>query len=221
MVGYSRKVVLFAFVLSFYIPDLSLAEQQNSPLQERLQLVMARPDSRQQASYAGQDRALICSYCHGEDGNSVKPDVPNLAGQNPGYLLEQIGRFASGERKDFVMNSLASKFTEQDQINLAIYYSSKKVQPEKYDRNMARQGKGLYLKQCQSCHGTQGRGNTGYARLAGQKQAYIKNTLTRFRANAGAGKVDKKRRSTIMEPIASGLSDRDIQTLAAYLASLR
>ena len=36
---------------------------------------------KQQAIIAGQERVLSCSVCHGEDGNSVKPDVTNLASQ--------------------------------------------------------------------------------------------------------------------------------------------
>ena len=72
------------------------------------------PAARQQAMQAGRNRALLCSYCHGNDGNSVKPDVPNLADQNPVYLLDQIGKFARGERKNFVMNSLAKDFSLDD-----------------------------------------------------------------------------------------------------------
>ena len=119
------------------------------------------------------------------------------------------------------MNSLASKFSEDDQINLAIYYSSKKVKASKVDRRQAMQGKKIYRQTCQACHGQTGKGNTGYARLAGQKPAYIELTLSRFRGNAQGPNALKKRRSPIMEPIASHLSDQDIRQLAAYLAGLR
>lgn len=57
------------------------------------------PAAKQEAMRAGRNRALLCSYCHGDDGNSVKPEVPNLAGQNPVYLLDQIGKFAGANGK--------------------------------------------------------------------------------------------------------------------------
>ena len=35
-------------------------------------------------------RTIICSACHGRDGNSVKPDIPSLADQNALYFVEQF-----------------------------------------------------------------------------------------------------------------------------------
>ncbi|MDH5446092.1 MAG: c-type cytochrome [Gammaproteobacteria bacterium] len=209
------------FVISMYLAGIpaTLAESR-SDLIKSLQAKLANEQLRQSASLSGQDRALICSYCHGSDGNSVKPDVPNLAGQNAVYLLEQIGRFARSERKDFVMNSLAREFSEEDQINLAIFYSGKKVKPARVDGQVAIRGKQTYQKNCKTCHGVKGLGSNQYARLAGQKRHYIEMTLKRFRASAN-NEVDKKRRSKIMESIASQLSDQQIQNLAAYVASLK
>lgn len=221
MVRYSGFLFIISLVFLSGIPDEIFAESGKNILLEKLQRKIISPDMRQQAEFAGKERALICSYCHGMDGNSVKPEVPNLAGQNPGYLLQQIGHFVSGVRKDYVMNSLASKFTEDDQINLAIYYSAKKVKPEAYDQKLAEQGRSLYRQACQACHGKNGMGNTGYARLAGQKQAYIKKTLLRFRSNALSNNISRKRSSPVMEPIASRLSDIDIKHLASYVASMR
>ena len=217
---YQTLLVLSSAVLlaTFDVP-VSLAVQKN-PLLPQLTKKMSDPALRRQAMFAGEERALICGYCHGNDGNSLKPEVPNLAGQNPDYLLEQVGRFARGERKDYVMNSLAGKFTADDQINLAIYYAAQKVKPGEFDYADAVQGKLLYLQQCQSCHGKHGLGNRGYARLAGQKPAYLKMNLERFRNNALGKDRDEKRRSVIMEPIAGTLTDQDIRSLVAYLASL-
>ena len=36
---------------------------------------------RKEAIDAGRERAVLCQSCHGEDGNSKQPEVPNLAGQ--------------------------------------------------------------------------------------------------------------------------------------------
>ncbi|MDY6979704.1 MAG: c-type cytochrome [Pseudomonadota bacterium] len=180
------------------------------------------PGARQQAMQAGRNRALLCSYCHGNDGNSVKPDVPNLAGQNPVYLLDQIGKFARGERKNFVMNSLAKNFTLDDKVNLAIYYADQTVQPRPQDDGLAARGQRIYAQRCINCHGERGHGSAEYARLAGQRPEYLRLTLERFRANDRGEQRDgaQVRRSPIMESIAGQLSDEDIKVLAAYLAGL-
>ena len=75
---------------------------------------------RANAIAEGADRSLLCSSCHGRDGNSKQPDTPNLASQQPAYLLEQLQLFATGQRKNFVMQSLASNFNTTDKVNLAI-----------------------------------------------------------------------------------------------------
>src|SRR5262249_37576313 len=39
-----------------------------------------------------------CAYCHGFDGIAKERDVPHLAGQNEGYLFNQLMAFRSGKR---------------------------------------------------------------------------------------------------------------------------
>ena len=209
---------LTMLMVGFFSPYL-LAQQKNDVLQQ-LQAKLTDSEQRNQAISAGMDRALLCGYCHGSDGNSIRSEVPNLAGQNPDYLLQQVNHFSTGERKDFVMNSLASKFTLDDQINLTIFYASQEVKPVYVNRVRASKGKPIYIQRCQSCHGETGRGNTGYARLAGQQTDYIKMTLLRFRENAKGKSTDHRRRSEIMESLSASLTDQEIQNLAAYISSM-
>ncbi|MDH5259156.1 MAG: cytochrome c, partial [Gammaproteobacteria bacterium] len=35
---------------------------------------------------AGKGKAALCAGCHGADGMSMSPDIPNLAGQKEAYL---------------------------------------------------------------------------------------------------------------------------------------
>ncbi len=184
---------------------------------------LAETRSTERALQAGHDRALLCSYCHGEDGNSIRPDVPNLAGQNPVYLLGQINKFADGRRKNFVMNSLAKKFTLDDKVNLAIYFSKQQVHIKQVDEKLAAKGRLIYEGTCSSCHGQQGRGNMEYARLAGQQPAYVKMTLNRFRNNVqNPQQADKTaRRSVVMESIVKNLTKEQIEALAGFIAQLR
>jgi cytochrome subunit of sulfide dehydrogenase len=64
---------------------------------------------------------------------------------------------------------------------------------------------------CTNCHGTDGRSRGAIPSIAGQDKAYLVQQLKDFR--------DGKRPSTIMQQLAKGYSDAQIDAAAAYLAS--
>jgi cytochrome c553 len=178
--------------------------------------------ARQAAIEAGEERALLCKYCHGSDGNSLKPDVPNLAGQNARYLLEQIEKFATRQRDDYIMSPLAENFSAEDKANIAIFYYSQTVKAQSVDAAQAAKGKILFYGVCSNCHGAKGHGNQNLARLAGQQQVYVTNVLKAFRTNANnpAAKAESARHSDTMEGVTKNLTDEQIETVAAYVAQL-
>src|SRR4051812_22777797 len=55
-------------------------------------VVASRADTKVfDAAYKhGSKIATFCSNCHGESGHSLKPEVPNLAGQNTIYVMTQL-----------------------------------------------------------------------------------------------------------------------------------
>lgn len=66
---------------------------------------------------------------------------------------------------------------------------------------------------CSACHGANGISMIPmYPNLAGQKEQYLILQLKAFR--------DGERKNMQMSPMAAGLSDTDIENLAAYYASL-
>jgi cytochrome c553 len=67
---------------------------------------------------------------------------------------------------------------------------------------------------CAGCHGVAGVSLIpSYPNLAGQKAAYTAKQLKAFR--------DKTRKDPVMGGLAAGLTDTDIENLAAYYASLK
>lgn len=67
---------------------------------------------------------------------------------------------------------------------------------------------------CVACHGPAGiSGNPEWPNLAGQKGPYLALQLRAFR--------DGGRQHPLMSPIAKGLSDADIDNLAAYFSGLK
>ena len=75
---------------------------------------------------AGKAKAVVCSACHGIDGNSINPLWPKLAGQHAAYLAKQMKAFRSGERKDPVMAPMAMGLSDADIDNLAAFYAGQK-----------------------------------------------------------------------------------------------
>ena len=73
---------------------------------------------------AGKAKAVVCSACHGVDGNSVNPIWPKLAGQHEAYLAKQIRAFREGVRVDPTMAPMVSILKEEDIDDIAAYYAS-------------------------------------------------------------------------------------------------
>ena len=73
---------------------------------------------------AGKAKTATCSACHGNNGISMIPMYPNLAGQKEQYLVLQMKAFRDGERKNMVMSPMAAGLSDADIANLSAYYAS-------------------------------------------------------------------------------------------------
>lgn len=65
-----------------------------------------------------------CAGCHGADGVSVAPHIPNLAAQSPAYLAAQVEAFRSGNRKSDVMAPIAKALDTSQVAGITAYYGS-------------------------------------------------------------------------------------------------
>lgn len=165
---------------------------------------------------AGKRAAFLCLYCHGEDGNSVQENIPNLAGQNPIYLLTQIEKFGDGRRKDEFMSGLIKSLSNADRVNMAVYYAAMRPAASKIeDARLVAHGKKRYLATCSGCHGVNAAGNKSVARLAGQRVSYLTQALNNYRAS------NSPRTDPVMTLVARKLATEDIPAIAAYLSTLK
>ncbi len=225
-----ETVVAAAIVSSWvFVPGVARADAQ-AELAEREAIVaevksrMADEIARSKAMEAGLERSTLCATCHGADGNAKKSEYPNLASQNPAYIIEQMAKFKDGRRKSFVMEALVRSFTMEDKINLALYFSSHELKPiTEANPLLAARGEAKFKEVCAMCHGETGRGEKGYARLAGQQIGYVTMNLKRFRSNAlRASDFDESKRTNArMEQVTQFLSDDDIEGLAHYIALMK
>ncbi len=182
----------------------------------RIRQIMASPVTLERALVAGKRAAFLCVHCHGETGESVHANIPNLAGQNPVYLLTQIEKFGDGRRQDEFMSGLIRVLKPDDRINMAIYFAAQSVVPAKVkDAALVSMGGQIYSRLCTKCHGLQGYGERHIARLAGQHPEYITQSLERYR------KGTKERSDPLMGSIARQLKDQDIAALASFISTMK
>lgn len=200
--------VALAAALALALPS---ASAQSS---DKFGQLLANPAALAAAAEAGRKASSFCGKCHGQDGNSVQGEVPNLAGQNPVYLLAQVNKFHTGERKDQWMEPAIKLLSESERMNIVAFYAGQRVKPAAAATpNDA--GKAIYKRVCARCHGEQALGGERFPRLAGQQNLYLVRALTAYRDRTG----------TRMEPemlaMTAALKDADIRAVADYLSALR
>jgi cytochrome c553 len=64
-----------------------------------------------------------CVPCHGLDGIGRDAEVPNIAGQNEVYLLNQLRAFKQGKRPHKEMLFMSRHMNDEDMQSLAAYYA--------------------------------------------------------------------------------------------------
>lgn len=185
-------------------------------LAARLKEVEGSPKLTEELFKTGQKVAMFCANCHGEGGNSSKPEIPNLAGQNPTYLLEQLRQFAEGRRRNEFMEGMIKALNSDEKIGMVLFYSRQTVTGHKATANAALvpRGKEYFNKICWRCHAEDGRGNAQFARIAGQQQVYLSTTLKRYRTGVGA------RTDPLMAASTKLMTDADIDAVVAYVSSM-
>lgn len=165
-----------------------------------------------------------CVACHGEDGNSVAPTFPKLAGLQPEYLAKQLREYLEGRRTNEMMVPVLEKMTSADVEPLALWFGSQKMSPGTVtDPQLAQAGRAIYLDgnpdagvpACMGCHLENGAGNPRFPRIAGQHQEYTVQQMLQFRS--GERSNDRGR---VMRTIASRMTDQEIKAVAEYIAGM-
>lgn len=180
----------------------------------RLKAVQGDPPALKAAVEAGRKAAFFCANCHGETGASKTPEVPNLAGQNAAYLLEQIRKFGTGERKDPFMQGLIKVLKDDERVQIALFFASQTAVRSRADAGQAARGRELFAKLCTRCHGDEAHGNEQYPRLAGQNLVYLHSSIARYRDGTGV------RNNQLMSIATATLKNDDIVAVANYLTQL-
>jgi cytochrome c553 len=189
----------------------------------------AKADATRGAALYVQD----CAGCHGDRGQGHAGQsatlgqqgiYPRLAGQPAAYAYRQLYSFAKGWRQNDVMQAMASALAPPDWGDVAVYLEGLKGTPAPPAPPISRDMRELAhailtlgrpergISRCDGCHGPDGSGVAPYfPALGGQDAQYFAAQMADFR--------DGRRRNSmlrLMEPVAHGLTPREIEALSLY-----
>lgn len=102
---------------------LSLTDQQVEDVAAHLASLSADTVEAGGSIAPSLEEAATCVACHGQNGISLSPSWPTLAGQHEDYLEHALNQYRDGARKDPVMGPMAAALTDDDVKLLARYYS--------------------------------------------------------------------------------------------------
>lgn len=172
---------------------------------------LAAPDA------AMQERLAPCVACHG-GGASETEGVPSLGGQQADYVVTQLFQFREKQRTAPPMNDVAAGFSDDD---LRAYADAVATLPPPAwsgpaaDPALVTRAQALVSKhQCNSCHGADLAGRDAIPRIRAQREEYLARALAAYKSN------DRPGYDPAMNEVAQGLSEADIQDLAAYVSRL-
>ncbi len=175
---------------------------------------------------AGKSKAELCFGCHGEDGNSIEPLIPKLAGQYGIYIAKQVRNYQASIRTHQIMGAVAASVSDADLADISAYFASQPMM--KGARPSSNQiGKNLFEKddlsrmmvRCNNCHGATGKGqnprNSVFPVIGGQHKEYLLRQLLSFR------KGDRNNSpGGVMNITVERLSDAELEALADYVSGL-
>jgi len=168
----------------------------------------------------------VCSLCHGVNGQSINPNFPNLAAQQPSYFMAQMKEFRGHNRLDPAgfeyMWGLSRSLTDEQIKGLADYFSKQPpaASPSSGTEAVkAAAGKSIFesgvpdknIPPCGACHGPLAEGNEQFPRLAHQHADYLVKQLMVFQ------RTDERPEGSVMKTIAHDLTPKNMEDVAAYL----
>jgi cytochrome c553 len=179
-------------------------------------LLIANDTARGDAAAGERLAAARCVSCHAS-AEPIHSTLPLLEGQPKAAFLAQWRDFRAGTRTAPVMVALAQELSEKEVNDLAEHYAA--LPPPRGPQSPGSDaGRALADRlRCADCHGPALQGTSaGAARLAGQKARYTAWALQLMR-----GGTRRHGAAAQPDPLFADLSNADIESLAAHLASLR
>ena len=174
---------------------------------------------------AGRAKAAMCAGCHGQNGNSLNPVWPKLAGQHAFYIEKELHDFQNKKRIDATMAPMVAGLNDVDIENLAAFFASVPSTVEAASADKIKLGEKIYragkvdngLPACIACHGPNGAGSAParFPRIGGQHAAYLSKALKDFKAE-----TRNNDHQAMMRDIAGRMNNKEIEAVSSYISGL-
>jgi cytochrome c553 len=163
----------------------------------------------------------VCISCHGEQGVSVAPEFPNLAGQSGGAIYKQLHDYSTGSRTNQSMTDIAKALEEPAIADVAAYYAAQPKRnpdpatlaesPAPIVALVERGDPSRNIPPCAACHRPGSGGPIETPILSEQGRDYIVLQLNMYASGERRNDVYGR-----MRTIAAKLTATEINGLAAY-----
>src|SRR3984893_16789124 len=164
-----------------------------------------------------EEKTQVCAGCHGADGKPVDKTIPNVWGQQAGYIYIELRDFKRGDRKSDIMQPIVSSMERDDMQAIAEYFSKKPWpdlgQPRAPKQISDRASSANHSVGCTGCHLDHFQGDGTVPRLAGLSKEDMRTTMTDFRTRARGNNPG-------MSDLMIATSPEDLAALAEYLGGL-
>lgn len=161
----------------------------------------------------GEDLAATCLGCHGIPGyRNAYPSyrVPKLGGQKGVYIEAALQAYRDGARPHLTMQAQGRSLTDEDIADIVAWIGQTATATDDVDAESI--GGLEAVEPCVACHGTAGVNVTPAPPvLSGQHRDYLQHALGRYKEGA--------RGNNVMNSFAAGLTESDIERIAAFYAS--
>ncbi|MBR7002635.1 MAG: cytochrome c4 [Neisseriaceae bacterium] len=176
----------------------------------------------------------VCIACHAADGNSGIAIYPRLAGQHAAYTAKHAKDIRDRVRTWSLAESMVAMveaMTDEDIDNVSAFYEKQVSLAGEADAANLKAGELIYrggiaeqkVPACMACHGPNGAGIpaasaakdgvVAYPRISGQHKDYVVAQMQAFRSG--------ERVHNMMAPVATRLTDQQIDDVANYIQGLR
>jgi cytochrome c553 len=164
----------------------------------------------------GATLAHQCAICHGPAGIS-RADSPTLSGQFAPAIYKQLEDFKTGARTNAVMSPFAINLSEQDMVDIAVYYaylprlpSPWRTQDRPVPKIVASGAPMRGIAPCGACHGDLDN-KVGSPWLGGQSAGYFREQLRNFARADRHNDINEQ-----MRTIARHMTPEEIDEAALY-----
>jgi cytochrome c553 len=180
--------------------------------------------SRQQLEQGRVVADSACANCHGTDGISTAPGIPNLAGQRTVYLYRALQAYQSRERRNDTMNHEIGFLNNESLLAVSAYFAS--LPPARPSHEMG-EAEPIFsanlsegdpfadirdaMKKCVKCHGEDGNSSaSGMPNLSAQSTGYFVTSMKDYMK----GERDHK----MMKKLVANLDDEQLEKMGVFYA---